>query len=81
MLIHKKRRDRYAKELGERFASLRNVLDGRQAEQDDAWHGAKGKGKWSPQTLEDSVIINELDLHLAIDDFLNILKEIRKQKG
>lgn len=79
MIVNKKVRDRYLDNLCSRYSSIVNILTGRQAIANDARHGVKATHScWSAEKLEGSVIVDALDLNLAIDDLSAILKEIKK---
>lgn len=78
MIIDKVTQAKYLEKLKERYLSIIEVFEGRQATDDDCRHDIRGRGVWSAQRLEKSVIIDKLTLSLAVDDLSAILKEIKK---
>lgn len=78
MIVNKHKRNKYADELRRRLSEIHVVLEGRQAVGTDSCHGIKGRGIWSIATLENCVIIDQLDLNMAIDGVASILKELKK---
>lgn len=78
MIVNKHKRNKYADELRRRLSEIQVVLEGRQAIDTDRHHCCRGIGGWSNATLENCVIIDQLDLNMAIDGVASILKELKK---
>ena len=76
MIINKLKQEKYVKELRDRFATLTQTLEGRQATHDDRFHSLN-RGQYTAETLERSLIVDSFKLQMAVDDFATILKAIK----
>jgi predicted tellurium resistance membrane protein TerC len=74
-VLYKPTVNRYLEKLEERYSALIKVMEGREPPKDFA-HMNEDPDKF----VKENVIVNHLDLTLAVDDVITILKEIRKLK-
>jgi hypothetical protein len=78
MIICKGKQAEYRRATSDRFGALLDVFDGAQATNVNRFHGIKGKGEWNQHTLDNSLIVDNSRLRLAISDLESILKELKQ---
>ena len=77
-VLKKKGHQLLQKELNLRVGVLLDAFEGR--ELSSSREGVKGRGSWIDPELMSATTGNSTELRLAVDDFKNILAEIKRLK-
>jgi len=77
-VLEKEHHQKLDKELVLRFKILLEAFEGRELKK--STEGVKGRGHWIHPEKFTATCGGSLELRLAVDDFKNILAEIRKLK-
>ena len=77
-VLSKKLREQIIDELDRRIGRLYVLLDGR--ELSSAKEGCKNRSHWISPELKCATIGQDYEIRLAVEDFKNILAEIKKLK-